>query len=133
MNKKDLSALKLKSLFLDKKIIFTYSIFKSQLNSFIKKNTFLVAVSGGPDSLALSALSKAYSDEKRNKVYYVLIDHGIRASSATEALSVKKLLKKRGIALEILRNKKKIKNNLQSQARTIRYQILLNYCSKKKN
>ena len=39
-----------------------YSSFKKKLNS-LKKKIFLVAVSGGPDSLALTALSKAYSYE----------------------------------------------------------------------
>ena len=95
MSKKDSSVLKLKELLLNKKILNIYSNFKFQLKSSIKKNKFLVAISGGPDSLALSALSKFYSDEKKNKVYYVLIDHGIRADSFKEALSVKNLLKKK--------------------------------------
>jgi len=132
MNKKDSSVLKLKELVSNKKISLIYSNFSSQLNTLIKKNNFIVAVSGGPDSLSLSALSKAYSEEKKNKVYYVLIDHNIRANSSSEALLVKNLLKKRGIALTILKNKKKINKNIQSHARIIRYQLLLNYCSKKK-
>ena len=37
-----------------------YLSFEKKLNSF-KKKTFLIAVSGGPDSLALTALAKAYS------------------------------------------------------------------------
>jgi tRNA(Ile)-lysidine synthase len=130
MSKKDSSVQKLKELFSNKKISPIYSNFKSQLNSFIKKNTFLVAVSGGPDSLALTALSKKYSEEKKSKVFYILIDHGIRADSSKEALAVKKLLRKRGISLTILKNKKKIKKNVQSHARAIRYELLLNYCKK---
>ena len=107
MSKKDLNVLKLKKLFLNKKILSIYPNFRSQLNSSIKKKNFLVAVSGGPDSLALSALSKAYSEEKKNKIYFVLVDHGIRANSSKEALLVKNLLKKRGMLLTILKNKKK--------------------------
>ena len=132
MSKKDSSVLKLKELLLNKKILNIYSNFKFQLKSSIKKNKFLVAISGGPDSLALSALSKFYSEEKKNKVYYVLIDHGIRAHSSKEALSVKNLLKKKGIDLTILKNKKKISKNIQSYARIIRYKLLLNYCTKNK-
>ena len=132
MSKKDLSVLKSKNLFSNKKILPIYSNFKSQLNIFIKKNKFLVAVSGGPDSLALSALSKAYSEEKKNKVFYILVDHGIRANSSKEALNVKKLLRKRGIKLKILKNKKKIKKNTQNYARIVRYELLLNYCNKHK-
>ena len=132
MSKKDLNVLKLKELFLNKKILSIYPNFRSQLNSSIKKKNFLVAVSGGPDSLALSALSKAYSEEKKNKIYFVLVDHGIRANSSKEALLVKNLLKKRGMLLTILKNKKKINKNIQSHARIARYELLLNYCKKLK-
>ena len=132
MSKKDSSVLKLKVLLSNKKSLDIYSNFRSQLNLFIKKNKFLVAVSGGPDSLALSVLSKAYSEEHKNKVYYVLVDHGIRKNSSKEAQAVKNLFKKKGKLLTILKNKKKIKNNLQSQARIIRYELLLNYCVKHK-
>ena len=132
MRKKDSSVLKVKDFFLKKKNLPIYSKFRSHLNSNIKKNSFLIAVSGGPDSLALSVLSKAYSEERKNKVYYVLINHGIRANSSQEALSVKKLLKKKGINLIILKNKKKINKNIQSEARNIRYELLLNYCVKHK-
>ena len=132
MSKKDLSVQKLKNLLSNKKSLPIYSNFKSQLNNYVKKKPFLVAISGGPDSLALSALSKAYSEEKKNKIFYVLVDHGIRANSSREALSVRKLLKKKGINLTILKNRKKIYKNLQSQARTIRYELLLKYCNKYK-
>ena len=65
MSKKDSSVLKLKELLLNKKILNIYSNFKFQLKSSVKKNKFLVAISGGPDSLALSALSRFYSEEKK--------------------------------------------------------------------
>jgi tRNA(Ile)-lysidine synthase len=132
MSKKDISVLKLKNLSSNSKISFIYSNFKNQLNIFIKKNNFLVAVSGGPDSLALSALSQIYIKEKKNKVFYVLVDHGIRKNSAKESLAVKNLLKKKGISLIILKNKKKISKNIQNFARKIRYKLILNYCIKHK-
>ena len=119
MSKKDISVLKLKNLSSNSKISFIYSNFKNQLNIFIKKNNFLVAVSGGPDSLALSALSQIYIKEKKNRVFYVLVDHGIRKNSAKESLAVKNLLKKKGISLIILKNKKKISKNIQNFARKI--------------
>ena len=49
-----------------------FSNFKSKLNLTNKKK-FVVAVSGGPDSLALAALSKAYTYCYKSKFYYVLI------------------------------------------------------------
>ena len=98
MSKKDSNVLKLKDLFLSKKNSLIYSNFRTKLNISTKKNTFLVAVSGGPDSLALSALCKAYSEEKKIKIHYVLVDHGIRKNSKKEALAVKDLLKKKKIS-----------------------------------
>ena len=109
-----------------------YLNFKSKINN-IKKKTFLVAVSGGPDSLALAALAKSYTNEKKIKFYYVLVNHNLRDNSSSEANSVKKLLKKHKISLVILNNKKTIKNNLQKQAREVRYNLLKSFCKKKKN
>jgi|MDTF01.1.fsa_nt_gb tRNA(Ile)-lysidine synthase len=132
MSKKDLSVLRHKKLNLNDKSSLIYLNFKSYLEKSIKKKAFLVAVSGGPDSLALTALSKIYLNEKKNKVSFVIIDHGIRLNSSKEAIAVKSLLKKKKINLIILKNKEKIHKNIQSQARDIRYKLLLNFCNKKK-
>ena len=109
----------------------TFLKFKNKLD-FFKKKKFLVAVSGGPDSLALSALCKAYTFTKKTKFYYLLVDHGIRKNSYQEALKVKKLLKKECISLKICVNKKKILKNIQAEARNLRYNILSKYCEKNK-
>ena len=132
MRKKDLSVLKLEKFNLNNKESLIYSDFKLCLDKSVKNKTFLVAVSGGPDSLALTALSKIYSKIQKSKVYFVLIDHGIRPNSSQEAEAVKLLLKKKKINLTILENKEKINKNIQSQAREVRYKLLLNFCNKKK-
>ena len=62
----------------------------------------------------------------------MLVDHKIRKNSSQEAKQVKNLLKKKGINLNIILNKKKIINNVQGQARNIRYEILSHYCKKNK-
>ena len=108
-----------------------YLSLNKKLNS-LKKKIFLVALSGGPDSLALTALTKAYSYNNKCKIYYVLIDHNLRKNSSNEAQAVKKLLKRHKITLNILTNKKKIDKNIQSKAREIRYNLLINFCKKKK-
>ena len=108
-----------------------YLDFKTKLNRFRNKS-FAIAVSGGPDSLALTALSKAYSYEKKKKFHYVLINHRLRKNSSKEAIQVKKLLKKYKINLNILTNLKLIKKNIQSEARKIRYELLAKFCRKKK-
>ena len=109
-----------------------YQNFKKKLDTLNKKK-YLIAVSGGPDSLALVALSKAYTHDKKTKFFYVLVDHNIRKNSLNEAKSVKRLLKKYQISLHVLKNKKMITKNIQSEARTVRYNLLINFCKKKKD
>jgi tRNA(Ile)-lysidine synthase len=105
--------------------------FKNKLDR-LNKKAYTVAVSGGPDSLALVALTKAYLFTKKTKFHYVLVDHDIRKKSAQEAQGVKNLLKKYSINLKIILNKKKITRNIQGLARNARYQILSTYCKKNK-
>ena len=132
MSKKDLSVLKLNHLILNKKISPIYSNYKNQIEKNIKKNIFLVAVSGGPDSLALSALTQKYLNEKNQKAYFVLVDHSIRSNSAKEAKAVKNLFKQKKMNLVVLKNTKKIDKNIQSNARDIRYKLLADFCIKKR-
>ena len=103
--------------------------FKTKLDS-LKSQNYLVAVSGGPDSLALTALARAYTFYKKTKFHYVLVDHKLRKNSDQEAKKVKNLLKKKQINLRILVNKKKIVKNIQAEARQARYEILIDFCKK---
>ena len=107
-----------------------YLIFKEKIKN-INTKRIAIAISGGPDSLALAALAKNYSLEKKTKIYYILVDHRIRKNSSKEALKVKKILKKFKIKLDILTNHLKIEKNVQSTARTIRYKLLSEFCEKK--
>ena len=104
--------------------------FRNKLDN-LNKDKYVVAVSGGPDSLALVALTKSYNFLKKTKFYYAIVDHNIRKNSHIEAQKVKKLLKKTNINLKIFLNKKKIIKNVQAEARNTRYDILTNYCKKK--
>ncbi len=104
--------------------------FKNKLNN-LKTKSYLVAISGGPDSLALASLCKAYSYDYRCKFHYVLVNHNIRKNSLKEAKIVKKILKDKKINLTVLSNQIPIKKNIQSTARNIRYKMLLEYCKKK--
>jgi tRNA(Ile)-lysidine synthase len=133
MSKNDLSVQKHKVTVKSKLKIYELNYnFKKKIKNTIGIKPFLVAVSGGPDSLALTALSKDYEKENNTKIYYVLIDHCLRKNSTSEAILVKKLLKKKKINLTILSNKTKIDKNIQSNARDARYKLLLNYCNRKK-
>ena len=112
----------------DKRALQIYQKFENYLN--INKN-FIVAVSGGPDSLALSFLAKIYSIKKKLNVEYFIIDHKLRKNSTTEARQVKKKLKKFSINLNILTwHGKKPKKNIQSIAREKRYRLLTDQAKK---
>jgi tRNA(Ile)-lysidine synthase len=129
MSKKN-SSVSLKNGFKDyKDLSKIFSNFKNKLDT-LKKDKYVVAVSGGPDSLALVALTKAYTFFRKTKFYYLLIDHNIRKNSNLEAIKVKKLLKKKSINLNIFLNKKKIIKNIQAEARNVRYDILTSFCKK---
>ena len=105
---------------------------KSILKKYKNNNTFVVAVSGGSDSLALVSIIKNLMQENKYKFFFAIVDHNLRKNSAAEALSVKRLLSKYDINLTILKNKKKIDKNIQKNAREIRYSLLEKFCKKKK-
>ena len=121
-----------KLLFKDSKILNFYKKFKSIIFKDIKDKSFALAVSGGSDSLCLAYFSKIYSTEFGNKIHILIVDHNLRKESHKEALKVQKILKKRRIESTILRWKGKIpKNNIQKNARDLRYLLISNYCLKK--
>ena len=133
MNLKNLSALNKKHKIIlnqlnQKKIFKIYNEFSSSLKV---KEDLAVAVSGGPDSLALAYLAKCYSLKHNIKVRYYLVNHKLRKESSQEAETVKKILKKIDIQCRILNwNGKKPSKNIQASARDKRYSMLANECKK---
>ena len=114
----------------NKKISAIYKRFEKSLNI---NEKFAVAVSGGPDSLALAFLSKLYSIKKNTPSKFFIVDHKLRPDSTKEARDVSKVLKKILIKPEILswKGKKPLKN-IQSIARIKRYSLLTKNCEKLK-
>ena len=56
--------------------------FKNHLNNFVsKKNKIGVAISGGPDSLALAYLTKCYLLINRSDSKFFIVNHGLRKES----------------------------------------------------
>ena len=109
-----------------------YIKFKGIVYKNIKKESFAVAVSGGPDSLCLAYFGKIYLSELENKVHFLIVNHKLRKESDKESLRVKKILEKKGITAKILSWKGKIpKSNIQRKARDMRYSLLSDYCYKK--
>ncbi len=114
----------------NKRISIIYQNFEKSLN--INKD-FAVAVSGGPDSLALAFLAKIYSIKKKLSIKFLIVDHKLRPESTKEANITKQLLKKISINADILTWKgKKPSKNVQSIARKKRYELLFKNCDKYK-
>lgn len=80
-----------------------------------------LAVSGGPDSLALLLLAlQAYP----GRIAAATVDHGLRPAARTEAEFVASICRERGISHEILRPVVPIRGSIQSAARHARYGLL---------
>ncbi len=80
-----------------------------------------LAVSGGPDSLALLLLAHATCPKS---ISVATVDHRLRPEAADEAAFVARLCAERGIPHVILTPDKPITGNLQSAAREVRYRLL---------
>jgi len=107
------------------------NVFKKFETLFNPDKNFIVAVSGGADSLALAFLTKLYAYKNNLRPKYFIIDHRLRKESKNEALKVKKILRSYEITANILSWKgKKPSGNLQSHARKKRYQLLFSMCKK---
>ena len=120
----------LKNLLKNKKVAQIYKKFERSID--IDEN-FAVAVSGGPDSLALAFLAKIYSIKKKIVPKFFIVDHKLRPESTREANHVRKVLKGLTIDAEILTWKgKKPSKNIQALARKKRYEILFKRCDKSK-
>ncbi len=105
------------------------NLFKIFEKNFQIKESFAVAVSGGPDSLALAFLTKIFALKYDLKSKYFIVDHRLRKESTAEAKKIKKVLNNFGIKLEILTWKgKKPLSNIQSVARKERYNLLFLKC-----
>lgn len=96
---------------------------------FEKNPEIAVACSGGADSTALAVLTDAWARARGGKATALVVDHGIRTNSATEAGSVATELGKQGIACTVLRNKSPIgSGDVQAAARKVRYELLQDWC-----
>ena len=131
MSHKNLSAIiKIPKLLKDKlnnkKVNQIYKKFEKSLEL---KKSFLVGVSGGPDSLALAFLAKIFSIKKNLISKFYIVDHKLRPESTNEAETVKKVLKRYSINAEILTWKgKKPSKNIQALARKKRFELLFLKC-----
>ena len=97
------------------------------------RKDFAVAVSGGPDSLALVLLSEQYAKENGLKLTALSVDHSLRPDSKGEIKWVEKLMRRKKTKFACLKLKgKKPDSNIMAYAREQRYDLLTQYCKKSK-
>ena len=90
-----------------------------------------VAVSGGPDRMALAILAKNWVGRRGGTLTALIVDHGLRTESSAESLCVRRRLQSLNISTEILvwSGNKPI-TGIQASARTSRYALLENWCGR---
>jgi tRNA(Ile)-lysidine synthase len=89
-----------------------------------------VAVSGGPDSMALAILVDRWARERGGEAWALTVDHRLRPESAVEAATVGNWLRARGILHGILVwDGDKPATGIQEAARAARYRLLTAWCA----
>ena len=87
----------------------------------LKQSRFGVALSGGPDSLALLLLAHAVMGPR---IEAATVDHGLRTEAADEAAWCAALCHDLTIPHATLRPSQPITGNIQAEARRVRYALL---------
>ena len=106
-----------------------FAILMDRLAPFERRPTLAVAVSGGPDSLALTCLAARWATSRDGRVIGLTVDHDLRAESSKEADQTAAWLSKHGIDHHTLRwTGPKPTSGLQQKARNARYDLLLAWC-----
>ena len=100
-----------------------------RLGPFEPQPRVAVGVSGGPDSLALCILMKAWTDRVGGILLALTVDHGLRHDAAAEAAQVGGWLAARGIDHDVLRwEGAKPAAGIQAAARAARHRLLADRC-----
>ena len=100
---------------------------------FERQPKIAVAVSGGPDSMALLFLLNVWIKKNKGSLVALIVDHKIRKESGKEAKTVCDYLKKHKIRSKILNiNKKNVLKKTMSEARQNRFLKIVRYCKKHK-
>jgi tRNA(Ile)-lysidine synthase len=99
------------------------------LAPFENRPALAVAVSGGADSMALCLLADGWARAHGGRVLALIVDHGLRPSSAGEAERTARWLAARGIESSILPwLGDKPRSAIQARARAERYRLLFECC-----
>lgn len=107
---------------------------KDKFSTLLKNVTKVVlAVSGGPDSMAMAHLFKK-KISRNIEGLVITVDHNLRPESEQEAVQVGQWIKDMGLPHKILKwdEGKKVKGNIEQKARLARYQLLIEQAQKEK-
>ncbi len=96
----------------------------------LESSPFLaVAVSGGPDSLALAILADRWARERGGEICALTVDHRLRPESGNEIRQLAAWLSARAIRHEVLVwTGEKPRTGIQEAARLARYRLLGGWC-----
>ncbi len=99
------------------------------LGPFEARPRLAVAVSGGPDSLALALLAERWAKARGGEVVGLIVDHGLRPEAAAEARQTALWLARRRIPHQTLTwPGPKPSAGIQAAARAARYELLTDWC-----
>src|SRR5579859_7234462 len=102
----------------------------SAIGGFEPRPFIAIAVSGGPDSLALTILADRWARERGGSAVALTVDHRLRPESAEEADTVGCWLAARGIAhTALVWDGPKPATGIQEAARAARYRLLAEWCA----
>ena len=110
-----------------------FAALMARLGPFEPAPTIAVAVSGGPDSMALTLLAAAWAAARNGGVEAITVDHGLRPESGDEARQVGTWLADRsGVSHAVLEWRgAKPERGIQAAAREARYRLLTEHCRAK--
>ena len=110
------------------------SEFDTSMRKFnLNHSNFSIAVSGGPDSMALSILLSRYSKLNSIDLHALIVDHKIRDESSEEAILVSEKLNQLNIQNHILVwhegiKYKSLSKSYQNEAREARLMLMSKWC-----
>ncbi len=107
-------------------------------NKYLKKNYkfeerpfFAVAVSGGPDSMALLTLLDNWKKTVKGNLIALIVNHNLRSEFKKEITPILKYLKEKKFKTKVLIvNKKNVATKSMKEARENRYSLLTRFCKK---
>lgn len=96
-----------------------------------QQNVYAVAVSGGPDSMALAHLVIEYAKNQNKKIHILTVDHGLRDAAKAEAGMVAQWCKNfdNMVHATLPWEGEKPESGMMEAAREARYALMATYCA----